>query len=50
MIHKDLFNVCKISNGKIIFTEEIVPINDNTYSTISDHFGIFVELKFCNNT
>jgi len=50
MIHKDLFKVCKISNGKIIFTEEIVPINDNTYSTISDHFGIFVELKFCNNT
>ena len=50
MIHKDLFNYCKISNGKIIFTEEIVTIDNNINSTTSDHFGIFIELKFYNNT
>ena len=50
MIHKDLFNYCKISNGKIICNKEIVPIDNNQNVTISDHFGIFVELKFYNNT
>jgi len=45
-INKYLFNYAKISNGKIVFTEEIVPINDKQLSTISDHFGIFIELKF----
>lgn len=49
MIHKDLFNYCKILNGEIIFKREIVPIDNNVNSTISDHFGILVELKFHNN-
>lgn len=50
MINKYLFNFCKITNCKIIFDDNIVHINDNMYSTISDHFGIYVELKFSNNT
>ena len=49
MIDKNLFNYCKISNGKIVFMDEIVLI-DNNKSTISDHYGILVELKFSNNT
>ena len=49
MVHKNLFKRCKISNGKILFDKEIVPIDKNNNSTLSDHFGIYIELKF-NNT
>jgi hypothetical protein len=49
MIHKCLFNICKIANAKIVFTDEVVSIDNNINSTISDHFGIYVKLKFYNN-
>ena len=39
------WNDWEVAKGQIVFTEEVVPISLTEKSTISDHYGVLIELK-----